>query len=237
LKRYLKIAATTLFSAAITFVAVATASAATTYSNIDQMGGWSNCGACAGANGKGPTVPFSMVENVGSPSMDGRSAHFWIGGKTPYGDALWWKQLGANPSATHFTYDLYFYYTNASAPQALEFDVNQSVGGKKYIFGTQCNVAAKVWDVWNGHAWASTGVACPAPPTYKWNHLVWQLERLNGQTHFISLTFNGKTYYINRSYAPIASGASELNVAFQMDETGKAVNYDVWLDKVNFTAW
>jgi hypothetical protein len=28
-----------------------------------------------------------------------------------------------------------------------------------------------------------------------------------------------------------------LNVAFQMDKNSKAANYDVWLDKVNLTAW
>jgi hypothetical protein len=214
-------------------------SGSTSYANIDQMSGWQNCGACAGAGGNGPTVPFSETQNVSSPSIDGKAAHFWIGGKTPYGDALWWKQLGANANVSHFIYDTYFYYTNASAPQALEFDGNQSVGGKKYIFGHQCNVAAKQWDVWNtaGKAWVHTGIACSAPPTYTWNHLVLEYERVNGQTHFIAVTLNGNKSYINRYYNVIASSASELNVAFQMDENNKATNYDVWLDKVNLTAW
>jgi hypothetical protein len=212
---------------------------ATYYTNIDQMSGWQNCGACAGPGGTGPTVAFSETQNVSSPSMDGKAAHFWIGGATPYADALWWKQLGANPNTSHFIYDLYFYYTNASAPQALEFDANQSVGGLKYIFGTECNVAINQWDVWNtaGAAWVHTGIACPAPPTYTWNHLVWEFERVNGQTHFVSVTLNGTTSYVNRYFNAQASGAAELNVAFQMDENSKAANYDVWLDKVNLTAW
>ncbi len=214
-------------------------SGAATYSNIDQMSGWSNCGACAGSGGNGPTVPYSMTQNVSSPSMDGRAAHFWIGGSTPYGDALWWKQLGGNAGASHFRYDLYFYYTNASAPQALEFDGNQSVGGRKYIFGTQCNVAAKQWDVWNtsGAYWMHTGVTCTAPPTYKWNHLVWEFERVNGQTHFIAVTLNGNKYYINRYGGSKSSSVSELNVAFQMDLNSTALDYDVWLDKVTLVAW
>lgn len=215
------------------------ASNAAYYANIDQMSGWQNCGACAGPGGTGPTVPFSETQNVSSPSMDGKAAHFWIGGSTPYADALWWKQLGANPNASHFAYDLYFYYTNASAPQALEFDINQSVGGSKYIFGTECNVAINQWDVWNtaGAAWVHTGIACPAPPTYTWNHLVWEFERVNGQSHFVSVTLNGKTSYVNRYFNVQPSGVGELNVAFQMDENSKAANYDVWLDKVNLTAW
>jgi hypothetical protein len=212
---------------------------ATTYSNIDQMSGWQNCGACAGAGGDGATVPFSETQNVSSPSMDGKAAHFWIGGKTKYADALWWKQLGANSNASHFIYDTYFYYTDASAPQALEFDGNQSVGGKKYIFGTECNIAIKQWDIWStsGKTWVHTGVACPAPPTYTWNHLVWEYERLNGQTYFISVTLNGTKSYINRYGGSQASGVNELNVAFQMDENSKATNYNVWLDKLTLTAW
>ncbi len=209
------------------------------YSNIDQMGGWQNCGACAGAGGAGPSVPYSLTQNVKSPSMDGRAAHYWIGGRKAYGDALWWKQLGANARASHFVYDLYFYYTNASAPQALEFDGNQTVGGRKYIFGTECNVAARQWDVWNtsGAYWMHTGVGCSAPPTYRWNHLTWEFERVNGQTHFIAVTLNGKKSYINRYGGSRAQGGGELNVAFQMDLNGKAANYDVWLDRVSLAAW
>jgi len=81
--------------------------------------------------------------------MDGEAAHFWIGGKTPFADALWWKELGANAKVSHFTYDVYFYYKTAGAPQALEFDTNQNVDGRRYIFGTQCDVAARQFDVWN----------------------------------------------------------------------------------------
>jgi hypothetical protein len=180
-----------------------------------------------------------LTQYVGSPSIDGKAAHFWIGGKTPFGDALWWKELGANANASHFLYDLYFYYTNAGAPQALEFDGNQTVGGRKYIFGTQCNVAAGQWDVWNtaGAAWVHTGIACAAPPTNNWNHLVLEFERVNGQTHFIAVTLNGNKSYINRYFNSKAWSGSELNVAFQMDETSRGTNYDVWLDKVNLSAW
>jgi hypothetical protein len=44
----------------------------TTYSNIDHMSGWENCGACAGIGGDGSVVPYSMTQNINTPSMDGR---------------------------------------------------------------------------------------------------------------------------------------------------------------------
>jgi hypothetical protein len=205
------------------------------------MTGWQNCTVCAGIGGNGPVAAFSMTQFVGSPSMDGQSNHYWLGGGTPYSDALWWKQLGAQSGATHFVYDLYFYYTNPNAPQALEFDVNQSVGGIKYIFGMQCNVRGDgQWDVWNGATkrWTATGIACPAPPTYKWNHLTLEFYRSGyNQGTFVAVTLNGVKHYINRTYNQIPSSVGELNVAFQMDGNYAQQAFDVWLDKVSLTYW
>ncbi|HEX8924830.1 MAG TPA: hypothetical protein VF786_03510, partial [Terriglobales bacterium] len=146
--------------------------AQSTISNIDQMSGWSSCTTCAGAGGSGPSAPYSMSHSS-SPSMDGSSAHFWLGGSTPYSNALWWKQLGAKSGAHNFVYDFYFYMKNPGASQAIEFDMNQSVSGRKLIFGTECNIAGKHWDVWdtaNAH-WVNTGIYCGVPPAYKWNHV------------------------------------------------------------------
>ncbi len=100
-------------------------------------------------------------------------------------------------------------------------------------------VAAKKLDVGNTSRayWMHTGVACTAPPAYTWNHLTWEYQRLNGQTYFVAVTLNGKKSYINRYGGSKAAGGAELNVAFQMDENSKAVNYDVWVDKLTLTAW
>ncbi|MBV8207084.1 MAG: hypothetical protein JO041_09850 [Acidobacteria bacterium] len=217
------------------------APAGTTIADIDQRSGWQNCTVCAGAGGNGTAASFSLTQNVASPSMDGRAAHFWLGGSTPYSDALWWNQLGAEPNARHFVYDVYFYYTNPNAPQALEFDVNQSVGGIKYIFGTQCDIrGSHQWDVWDGASkhWVATGIACPAPPTYRWNHLTWEFYRSGtNQGTFVAITLNGVKTYVNRTFNQIPSSTNELNVAFQMDGNYAQQAYDVWLDKISLTYW
>ena len=228
---------------ALAFCAISVSSiqlhAESVYANLDQVSGWESCTTCAGANGSGPPAKYALTPNVASPSINGHSTRFSISGTTPYSDALWWKQLGANDSATNFVYDLYFYYTNPSAPQSLEFDVNQTVSGKWFIFGTQCDMrSSHQWQVWNAHAgWQSTGVACAAPKPYVWNHLTWEFQRVGGQVRFVSLTFNGQKHYINRSYAPRAGGSDQLNVAFQMDLNSSATAYQVWLDKVSLSVW
>jgi hypothetical protein len=215
-------------------------STAFTYSDIDQMTGWQSCTTCAGAGGSGPTATFSMVQNQASPSLDGRSVKFSLGGTTPYSDALWWKQLGAVNTASNFKYDLYFYLTNPAAAQSLEFDSNQANGSRRWIFGTQCNVRnGGVWDVWgnaNGN-WISTGIPCTAPAAFVWHHLTWEFKRTSTQLTFIGFTYDGVTHYVNRTYTAAASGVNELNVAFQMDGDYRQDPYSVWLDKISLTRW
>ena len=210
-------------------------------SNIDQMAAWAQCDKCAGRNGNGPATPHTMTENVVSPSLDGKSAEYWLGGTTPYSAALWWKQLGPQATHTHFVYDLWFYIQNPGASQALEFDVNQSVGGKKYIFGTECDYkGSKQWDIWGGPTahWLHSGIPCTVPTAYTWHHLIWEFQRTSdNKTMFVSMTLDGKTTYLNKSYAPQASGVKELNVAFQMDGNSKEDDYSVWVDKVTLSSW
>ncbi len=221
--------------------AVDHASAQTTISNIEQKTGWESCTVCAGAGGAGLPAIFSLQQSISSPSMDGSAMQFFLGGDTPYTQALWWRQLGAQGAAHNLKYDLYFYMTDPNSSQALEFDANQSVGGKKYIFGTECNLKEthtwRVWDTANAK-WVSTGVYCPTPVAYKWNHLTWVFQRTSdNKVKFVSVTLNGATTYINRYYYPKSSSVNELNVAFQMDGNKYQTDYNVWLDKVSLIYW
>ena len=210
-----------------------------TFSNIDEMSAWTSCTVCAGANGSGSVATLSQTLNISSPSIDGNSTKFHIGGSTPYSNALWWKQLGANSGVRHFVYDVYFYLKNPSVAQALEFDVNQSLDGKKYIFGTECVKSTHTWKIYSAaQKWLDSGVSCSGITAYTWHHLTWEFERTTGgNVSFIAVTLNGVKHYINKSYAPKDGTANEINVAFQMDGDGNMTDYDTWLDKVKLTYW
>lgn len=212
-----------------------------TYSDIEEMSGWQSCTVCAGIGANGPVAKYSMTQHRGSPSMDGDSTEFWIGGTTPYADALWWKQLGANSAPRRFVYDLYFYLKTPQYAQALEFDVNHSFNGKKYIMGTQCDIRNhRQWEIWDGIAkvWRGTGVGCSVPEAYKWHHLVEEfVHDSSGKVTFVSITLNGKKYYINKSYWSVSSGANEVNVAFQLDGDYAQHDFSAWLDNVKLTYW
>ncbi len=230
MKKFLGIAA--LLCAASTLSLAGT----TTYNMVQSRSGWQTCDSCAGS---GP-VQHSMTQHISNPSLTGNSTQYWLGGNSPYHNAIWWKQLGANPGASHFTYDLYFYLTAPGAAQALEFDMNQSVNGRKYIFGTECNIrGGGHWDVWDtaGGKWVNTGIGCSTPPAYKWNHLVLEFQRVGNQTKFISVSLNGHLSYINRSFNTYGVNASELNAAVQLDGDYNQQNYSMWVDKMTVTAW
>ena len=223
------------------YVAVSgSSSGSPAYAQIQAMNGWETCTTCAGAGGYGPATPHSMTQWESTPTITGHTTEYWIGGSTPYSNAIWWKQLGANANATHFIYDLYFYIKNPGAAQALEFDMNQSAVGVKFIFGTQCNIQGyHDWDVWdtaNGR-WVPTGIPCYPPPAYTWNHVTLEFQRIGGMTYFVSVTLNGQTSYINRAFNGYFVNAAELNTAVQLDGNYAQTNYSIWVDKMQLTAW
>lgn len=228
---------TPTFARVCTFAAIATTFSALghtqRFTKIESMQGWETCSSCAGEGGTGPATPHWVQYNVASPSIDGSSAQFTNAGTVPFSNAIWWRQLGANAGAANFVYDLYFYINDTAAAQVLEFDVNQSVGGKKYIWGTECGIAwDRQWFVWGNNRWNATGIGCNALPS-SWNHLTLEFSRANGGVNFVAVTLNGQKNYINRSYAPIGSGVNEINVAFQMDQSVLHRTFSTWLDNVS----
>lgn len=216
-------------------------STAKVFTNLEQMTGWQSCSKCAGPGGNGASVPYSMTKGQSSPSMDGNSTKFWIGGTSPYGAALWWKQLGADDSKRNFVFDMYFYIKDPSAAQALEFDMNQALNGRRYIFGTQCDYKDhKTWDVFDGvnRRWVQTSIPCTIPAAYTWHHVVFEFQRTtDNRVKFISVTLNGKKNYFNKSFAPHSSSSRELNVAFQLDGNKYMTDYSVWVDKMKMSTW
>jgi hypothetical protein len=213
---------------------------ATTKSEIQNMSGWHNCTVCAGIGGAGPTAPVSMVQFQKTPSLSGSSAKFTIGGSTPYADSLWWEELDAPNSATNFQYDLDLYLTNPQVAQALEFDITQYVDNQKFIMGIQCDFRSrKVWDVFNtgGNVWESTGVACTPPSAFTWHHLTYQGQRTGSETTVLSITFDGVTHIVNKTYKTAPTSGNGLAVSFQMDLDSAPTPYSAWVDNMTLSYW
>jgi hypothetical protein len=230
-------------------IAVSSQSSQTVISNIDQLPGWQSCSAlfptgsgrdgqiCAAGLG---TATSTITQNQSTPSMDGNSARFSISGPTGYSNMLYFNAVAGGDNVSHFVYDLYFYIDNPDASQALEFDINQTFGGKRWVWGSECNFNdTGKWDIWDDlNGWKATQFDCKPFPADSWIHLVWNVERVGDQVHYISLTvgdqvLNVDTYYSNQPDWTL----EEIDVAFQLDGNYKQDPYNVWLDKVNLTAY
>jgi hypothetical protein len=230
-------------------VTVTTQAAQTTISNIQSMPGWQSCSATfpAGSGRAGQicaaglgTAVSTMTQNQSTPSMDGQSAQFTMGGSQPYSNMLYFNPVAGGDNVSHFIYDVYFYIDQPDYAQALEFDTNQTFGGQRWVWGSECNFKADgQWDIWNDlTGWQATGFPCTPFPANTWIHLVWNLERVGNQVHYISLTvgdqvYNVDTYYPNQPDWTL----EEIDVAFQMDGDYAQQPYNVWLDEMKLTAY
>jgi hypothetical protein len=229
----------------------------TTISGIQNMAGWQSCGSvfpsgsgragqlCAAGFG---TPTSKMTQNVSSPSMDGKSAEFSIGPAQPdcsaYCNMLYFNPVAGGNNVSHFIYDLYFYIDNPNAAQALEFDVNQTFGGQRWVWGSECNFKADGhWDIWNdapNTGWEETSIPCRATdfPANSWNHITWDVQQAGGKVQYNTLTVNGMVYKVNTTYPNQQNWTlEEIDTAFQMDLDATGQTYHVWLDRVNLTAY
>ncbi len=231
-----------------------------TLTALQASGGWkaygeyppdyNTCTQC------GPGVTWSMEQHITSPSMSGNASQFNIGGTTPYSDVLWTNPLiGQNstqglpdnnhtllPTLHNFTYDAYFYGSNLSLSQVLEFDISMYFNGLSLVWGNQCRIAGgNEWDIWDNvnSKWVSTGFACN-PINNGWNHLTIQVQRESDNTLlFQSITLNGVKNTINKTYAPgsCPSGWWGITVNYQMDGNSKQSSYTTYVDNFTFTYW
>lgn len=232
-----------------------TSQSQTTIGDIQNMPGWQSCGAlfpkgsgrdgqiCAAGYG---TPQSTLTQNVSTPAMDGKSAQFSMGGPwqnctspPAYCNILYFNPVAGGDNVSHFTYDLYFYVDNPNAPQALEFDLNQTFGGNRWVWGSECNFKdTGKWDIWDDiNGWTPTIYDCKPFPANTWIHLVWKVERVGNQVHYISLTVGDQTYNVDTYFDNQPDWTlEEIDVAFQMDGNYAEQPYNVWLDKVNLTA-
>jgi len=236
-------------------------STSSVFSSLQKEAGWTGYALlppaydiCASCTPSGPQATWAMTQDVSSPSLSGSSSLMKIGGKTDYADILWNNHLIGNfssqgmpdnnqtivPTLHNFTYDVYFYADDISDSQALEFDINQFVGGYSYIWGHECRIAGgNEWDIWDdpGQVWHPTGIACN-PLSNAWNHLILQVQRTSSnQLLFQSITLNGVTSTLNYYENPTTTTWYGITINYQQDGNSKQTPYSVWLDNLNFSYW
>jgi len=237
-------------------------SAGKTFSNLQNSSGWTgyallppSFAICSTCTPTGSAAKWSWKPKVSSPSMDGISTQAdYGGGMVQWADILWNNHLIGDfssqglsdfsktlvPSLHNFTYDVYFWIGNTSDSQALEFDINQFVGGESYIWGHECRIdGGNEWDTWANQTqkWVPSGIPC-YPKSNAWNHLTINVQRTSdGHLLFKSITLNGNTATLNRYDWPTSTNWYGITVNYQMDSNYYKTPYSVYLDKFTFSAW
>jgi hypothetical protein len=191
-----------------------------------------------------------MYQFQTTPSLSGTSTEFSLTGPS-YADALHWKKLAAQNWATNYLWDSWTYVDDGSvSAQALEFDTFMVVpiGGvnRKFMFGSQCNYATRVWEGWaentsGGGIWVSTSISCPGVSPNVWHHVVWYMKRVGAtldQLQYVSLTVDGTTYNVNMLQASQATSWDQvLGVQYQQDLGSSGTAFNQWIDNVTLTVW
>jgi hypothetical protein len=240
-------------------VTVNVESSAHTFTNIQSNSGWQSWGQLAptyaDCNNPCKGVNWSMLQKTVAPDNTA-ATRFSIEGTTPYSDVLWENPVIGQfstenmpdtghtllPQLHNFTYNADFYLTNAKATQAEEFDVNWFMNGVGITWGTECRIeGGHEWDIWdNADAkWVPTGVPCN-PVDQSWNHVTVNVQRgANNSVIYQSITLNGTTYTLNKTYTPfqVPTGWYGVTVNYQMDGDYHQTANTTYLKNFSLTYW
>ena len=215
-------------------VSVSTSGTVSSISDIEEKSGWYMY------PDQGSPVCSSAPSLTSSPSLDGASGKFHLGPTGQFNNCLWPIKLGSNTTATNFTLDTHYQLNNPAVAQGVEFSSNKHMGTKWYKFSVQCSYHKGVFSVWDtaGSHWSATTIPCKRPAPNTWDHLAVQTQISNGKAVFLSLTLNGVTYPINKSFFPLTKASSySFGVHFQMDGDRAGDPYTAWVDKLKFSLW
>ena len=222
--------------------AVGAAQTKTVITRIEEQTGWQTCGACGNNGGGGVVATRSLTRGVTTPSLDGSSSIYSIGGRyTPYANAYWYISHQAPSHAfksLRYEFDLMIPAASASAPQAIEFECQQRVNGRVYNFAWQADYASRHWRVFNYavERWESTSVPFAEFKPNVWHHVVAEYHAESSTVVHDALTIDGRRTVVGLRHASKASSnPNEFTNAFQLDLNGSSTPFKVYIDNMTVT--
>ncbi len=213
-----------------------TATDLTVFNRIEERTSWQTCGNCGNTGASGATASYNLTRGISSPSKDGSSSQFWIGGNYPYKNAYWYiQQTAPTKAVSYLRYEFYLYVPKAyaTAPQAIEFECQQKVGGYVYNFAWQANYAGKSWRIFDfiNRKWVSSGLGFSGFTPNTWHHVVAEFHTTGAYTVHDALTIDGVRKTVGKKFpAKSATTGRYFTNAFQLDLNGTATDYKVYVD-------
>ncbi len=210
----------------------------TTISRIEESSDWQTCGNCGNSGATGETATYSMTRGISSPSTDGSSSLFSIGGPYPYKNGYWYIGHSGSPTTAlqylRYEFDLYVPSKYVNAPQAIEFECQQKVNGYIYNFAWQANYASNQWRIFDYvlKRWDLAGIPLTRFSGDKWHHIIAEYHTDGTSVVHDALTIDGVRHVVGIKHpGKYVGGTSHyLTNAFQLDLNGSATPYKVNVD-------
>jgi len=214
----------------------------TVLDRIEEQSEWKTCGSCGNTGGTGAVATYYMSRGITSPTLDGSSTKFAIGGSYAYKNAYWYIGHSGSPSTPlkylKYEFDLYVPKASATAPQAIEFECQQKAAGYVYNFAWQADYPAHQWRIFNYTAkrWEATKVAFNGFTPDKWHHIIAEYHTEGAKVVHDALTIDGVRYAIGiRHDAKPTTTGHYLTNGFQLDLNKYATDYKVYVDRMKVT--
>ena len=205
---------------------------------IEEQSAWLTCGNCGNTGGSvGNTATYLMERGISLPSLDSSAARYSIGGSYSYANAYWYIRQPAPATRINnlrYEFDLFIPAEFASAPQAIEFECQQQIGGYIYNFAWQAEYPQKIWRTFDyvNRRWDSTSVAVNQLTPDQWHHIVAEYHTTDTTVVHDALTIDGTRYDVGVTHsAKYVGGTSKaLTNAFQLDLNKAPTPYSVYVD-------
>ena len=218
-------------------------SGATVIDNVEDSNNWLTCGACGNDGGIGSAPHSSVTPNLPTPSEDGTATQFSIAATVPFTNTYWYMLHPVVPNqfaALTYEFDLLIPSGSESAPQAIEFECQQILGGWIYNFAFQADYGRNLWRVFNygAKAWESASIPLQRFSPGTCHHIVaeYHSDTASHTVFHDALTVDGIRSTVNMTHSAFFSGANDqFTNAFQLDSNGQITPYSVYLDKMKIS--
>ena len=216
--------------------------AAIVIAGIQNQAGWQTCGGCGNVGGTGQGPDYHMTQGITDPSLSGHAADFYVNGGPAYTGGYYFVEQPTiqNPvSYLRYDFDMYIPAQFANAPQAIEFECQQTTNGNTYNFAWQADYASNSWRVFNytTKQWEGTGIPLQRFAPNTWHHISAVFHAAGTQAIHDSLTVDGQTTTANISHQATQTGTRlEFTTGFQVDLNASSTPYHVYVDNLQVSA-
>jgi hypothetical protein len=203
--------------------------------------GWQTCGGCGNIGGVGLGPDYHMTQGVSNPSLSGSAADFYVNGGPAYTGGYYFIEqptIATPVSFLQYDFDMYIPAQYADSPQAIEFELQQTVNGDTYNYAWQADYATNSWFTFNFTTknWEPAGIPLQRFAPNTWHHITSVFHAAGTQAVHDSLTVDGKTINVNIAHQATHTGTRlEFTTGFQVDLNSASSPYHVYVDNMKVT--